>query len=198
MPKTRSFKKAFNKADEYYTPRCLVEPVIPYLDKLFNGNRSKVIYCPFDTELSEYVICLKEAGYTVIYGDIKTGQDFFEKPIPDNADIVISNPPFSCKLKVFEKCFYSNKPFMLLMNLMAINYQDVTGLFEFWERSSQTPVQLLIFDKKVSFNGNTSSFNSSYITWKVLDRTTFCHLENNNSGKYYEPATAYKKQGDII
>ena len=191
--KTRSFRKAFNKADEYYTPKILVTSLLPYLSTYFNGDTDKVIYCPFDTEVSEYVIVLKEAGYKVTYGDIKTGQDFFEKPIPDDVDIIISNPPFSLKYKVFEKCFISKKPFILLMNLMAINYNEIGELFSFYEQQTKVAVQFLIFDKKVSFNGHTSSFNSSYVTWKFLPHTTFCHLENNNTGKYYEPATAYKR-----
>lgn len=43
-------------------------------------------------------------------------------------------------------------------------------------------VILLIVDKKVSFDGNTASFNNSYFCKDVLPRDLmFAHLEHNNS-----------------
>ena len=173
----------------------LVSPLIPYLDNIFCiaanavelGRKSVTVYCPFDTEKSEYVITLKEAGYTVIYGDIKAGQDFFSKPIPPEADIVISNPPFSRKLEVFRKCIDEGKPFALLMNMMAINYQEIGELFS----SVGSDIQFIIPDKKVSFDGKTASFCSGYVCYKFIKETEFIHLPHNNSGKNYVPAAAY-------
>jgi len=47
-------------------------------------------------------------------------------------------------------------------------------------------IELLIVDKKVSFDGNTSSFNSSFFCKGVLPRELiFCSLEHNNSNKFY-------------
>jgi len=55
-------------------------------------------------------------------------------------------------------------------------------------------LQLLIVDKKVSFNGKTASFNSSYFCNNLLPNDLiFTHLENNNSGKYYIPSRMYDK-----
>lgn len=202
MNKARSLKRAFNVKDDYYTPRILVEPLIPYLDDFFciagnNPPRSRsfhTIYYPFDTEQSEYVIVLKEAGFNVIYGDIKTGQDFFEKPIPQEAGIVVSNIPFSQKKRIFERCFAEDKPFCLLCNLMAANYNEITNLFRETEELGKEPVQFLIPDKKVSFDGNTSSFNSAYFTWRFVGRTQYFHLQHDNKGKNYVPASAYRLQ----
>ena len=48
-------------------------------------------------------------------------------------------------------------------------------------------------DKKVSFNGRTSSFNTSYFCWYFLPMGyMMCHLENNNSGKHYVPSRMYE------
>lgn len=199
----KSLNHFYNVQDEYYTPKILVTPLLAILEEYFKklsstvGKESKkqiknrLIYCPFDTQYSEYVIVLKEAGYRVIYGDISTGQDFFKLPIPKEVDIVISNPPFSRKKKVFEKCFAAQKPFILLMNMMSINYDEINNLFRTIQDKGQEPVQFLIPDKKVSFNGNTSSFNSGYITWNILKHTQFFHLEHHNAGKDFTPATRY-------
>jgi hypothetical protein len=59
-----------SKYDEKYTPRYAVLPIIKYLPK------DKVIWCPFDTKNSEFVIALKENGFEVVHSHIATGQDF--------------------------------------------------------------------------------------------------------------------------
>ena len=58
--------------DEQYTPRHAVLPIIKYLPKI------AVVWCPFDTENSEFVIALKEAGYKVVYSHIFTGAGLFQ------------------------------------------------------------------------------------------------------------------------
>ena len=76
--------------DEQYTPQYAVLPILKYLPK------GKIIWCPFDTEHSEFVIALEENGFEVIHSHIKTGQDLFEYE-PAKCDIIVSNPPFSIK-----------------------------------------------------------------------------------------------------
>lgn len=160
-----------------------------------NINRKLVVYCPFDTEESEYVRYFKENGAEVIHGDIKTGQDFFENPIPE-CDLVISNPPFSRKREVFSKLFAAGIPFALLMNLQAMQYQEMGQLF-FEEQQRTEAIQFIIPDKKVSFDGHTSAFCSGYYCWKFVEKTSFVHLPHNNSGKFYVPAYSLTKQGDV-
>ena len=94
--------------DEQYTPRHAVLPIVKYLP------RNAVIWCPFDTENSEFVIALKEAGHEVVFSHIFTGQDFFEYE-PEHWDIIVSNPPFSRKREVVERCLALEKPFALLV-----------------------------------------------------------------------------------
>jgi len=47
--------------DEVYTPFYAVEPILKYL------KPNSKIWCPFDTEDSEFVIQLKKSGHKVIY-----------------------------------------------------------------------------------------------------------------------------------
>lgn len=165
--------KSFNIKDEYYTPKLLVEPILKYI------KPNSIIWCPFDTSTSEYVILLKEAGHNVIFSHIKDDKDFLNYT-PDYFDYIISNPPFSIKLKVLEKCYKLNKPFALLLGLPILNYQEVGAFF------LNKNLQLLIFDKKVSFDGNTASFNNSYFCHNFLPNDIiFHHLEHNNSGNNF-------------
>lgn len=180
----KSFNHAFNAQDEYYTPSCLVEIIIQDLTEWrnafrWNYRREPIIWCPFDKPESKYVEILKKYGFEVIHSHIDEGKDFFSE-LP-NFDIAISNPPFSKKVDVFKRLFGMQKPFMMLMNMMAINYQEVGKLFA----DHGSSIQFLIPDKKVSFNGKTSSFCSGYVCYGCLSKTKFIHMDNNNTGKNF-------------
>lgn len=193
----KSFNKAYNVQDDYHTPPMLVNMLLPYIKDYFDNRERRgihIIYCPFDTPDSEYVRIFSRKGYLVTYGSIETGQDFFENTIPDCVDLVISNPPFSRKLDVFRKLVEADKPFAMLMNLMAINYQEIG---EFFSSLPKGDIQFIIPDKKVSFDGRTSSFCSGYVCYKFIDHTEFVHLPHNNTGKNYEPAFHYRKMRQI-
>ena len=160
----------FNIKDEYYTPPILVKPIIKYI------KPGSTIWCPFDTEDSEFVILLKEAGFNVLYSHIWYGQDFFNYEPKEKYDYIISNPPFTRKLEVFKRLYELNKPFAMICGLPILNYQEVGSFF------LDKELQLLIFDKKISFDGNTASFNNSYFCKGILPRDIiFEHLEHNNT-----------------
>ena len=168
-------KKAEN--DERYTPAILVKPILEYVTK------GSTVWCPFDLENSEFVIALKEHGCKVIHSHIKTGQDFFEYEPEEDYDYIISNPPFSSKLQVLERLYALEKPFAMLLNLECLNYQQV-GTF-FLDKN----LELLIVDKKVSFDGKMPSFNTSYFCNKMLpEKLKFVHLEHNNTNKHFVPS----------
>lgn len=184
-------KNHYKVNDELYTPKKLVDILKPYLSawaKKFEGenNRPPVIWCPFDTVDSEYVITLGEWGYTVIYSHIADDKDFFTYE-PTTWDIAISNPPFSKKMDIFHRLFNFGKPFVMLCNEMIINYQEVANLFTKYE------IQMLCPDKKCSFTGTTSSFACGYFCWKFLpSNLIFCHMEDNNTGVNFVPAKLFK------
>ena len=159
--------------DEMYTPPILVKPILKYL------KPNSTIWCPFDNEDSEFVIAFKEAGHKVVYSHIAYGQDFFTYE-PKEYDYIISNPPFSRKLEVLKRLYLLNKPFAMILGLPILNYQEIGNFF------IGKDLQLLIVDKKVSFNGNTASFNNSYFCHKILPKDIiFEHLEHNNSNKNF-------------
>ena len=157
------------KQDEYYTPEIPVKPILQFI------KPHSIIWCPFDTSTSEYVLILKSEGHIVIHSHINEGKDFFNYT-PDAFDYIISNPPFSRKKEVLARCYELKKPFAILLGLPILNYQEIGNFF------LDKELQLLIFDKKVSFDGNTASFNSSYFCYNFLPKQLiFFHLEHNNT-----------------
>lgn len=125
MPRLNNFNKSTGSRqinDEQYTPKILVKPILKYAKKF------ERIWCPFDTENSEFVIGLKKVGCKVIHSHIEEGKDFF-KYTPKRFDAVVSNPPFSCKLDVLERLYTLDVPFALVLGLPILNYQEVGEFF---------------------------------------------------------------------
>ena len=146
------------KNDECFTPRYAIEPIIKYIP------RDKTIWCPFDTADSEFVKMLTEKGYNVTYSHISQGQDFYTYE-PDKWDIIISNPPFTNKRKIFERALSFNKPFALLMTNTWLNDSAPKQLFK------DKDLQLLMFEQRIEFNNMKKiTFSSSYYCWNLLPK----------------------------
>ena len=142
--------------DECYTPESAVNILEEFVVK-FNG---KTIWCPFDKKNSWFVIKLKEWGFNVINSHIEDGKDFYTYE-PDNWDLIISNPPFTNKRKIFERCIAFGKPFALIMTNVWLNDKAPFDVFG-------EDLQLLVIKDRINFldkNGNSMgrpSFSSSY------------------------------------
>ena len=146
------------KNDECYTPQYAIEPLLKYLDK------NKIIWCPFDTQDSNFVKLLKQNGFNVVCSHISTGQDFYEYE-PKQWDIIVSNPPFTNKRKIFERALSFNKPFALLMTNTWLNDSAPKQLFK------EKDLQLLMFEQRIQFNNqNKITFSSSYYCWNLLPK----------------------------
>lgn len=124
------------EGDELYTPRYAVEPIEEYIAP------QSTIWCPFDTEESMYVQCLREK-HNVIYTHLALGQDFFTEDVP-KCDYIISNPPFSKKFEVLERLLDIGKPFAIIFPLPSIQTAKNFDLIE--------QCQLLVFDRRIKFH----------------------------------------------
>ena len=127
------------KDDEYYTPDYAVRPIIKYL------KPDSTIWCPFDTEESEFVKQFRTAGFDVIATHIWNGQDFFNMQLPD-CDYIISNPPYSKKLKILVKLFEIGVPWAMLIS--------VPGMFDGKTRYNimkDNPVEIMAFDSRIQY-----------------------------------------------
>ena len=63
-----------DKNDEFLTPKEAVEPLLKYIESFCKkiGKSTCTIWCPFDTEESEYVKIFK-TKYNVVYSHINNG-----------------------------------------------------------------------------------------------------------------------------
>lgn len=93
-------------SDEWYTPKFLVDKCLELVDL-----KDKIVICPFDTDNSIFVQdikqkrCIKDLIYNI--------RDFMDKKYI--YDVLITNPPFSIKEQVFEKCLQNNQDFILVL-----------------------------------------------------------------------------------
>lgn len=98
------------KTDEWYSPKSIVE----LMYNLLNPKANSSIICPFDTDKSNFVKIGMEQGYKVQYGMT----DWLEADY--DYDYLITNPPFSIKDQVIEKCLKSSKPSALVLPIDAM------------------------------------------------------------------------------
>lgn len=150
--------------DECFTPEYGVKPIIKYLDK------SKIVWCPFDTDDSNFVKLLKQEGYNVVNSHISNGQDFYNYE-PETWDVIVSNPPFTKKRNIFERALSFNKPFALIMTNTWLNDAAPKQLFKNKE------LQLLMFEQRIEFEQKDDSkvkkkitFSSSYYCYSLLPK----------------------------
>jgi hypothetical protein len=167
--------KKNGNGDEYYTPKYIVEILIPYI----KAKGYKNIWCPFDKEWSEYVKVFKDNGFNVTYTHIDNGHDFLKTDIT-GYDIIISNPPFSLKHEVFKKIIDLKVPFAILMSATSIQSAKLMQTL-----SKAEDLKFIMFDKRISYDGDRPPFPSWYFTNLLLDRNEF-YIYKEDPKKLYK------------
>ena len=195
---------AWSSNDEFYSPRYAILPILKYL------RMNSSIWCPFDTEDSNFVKLLKERWHRVYYThkdilikNIDTYWDFFNNDVFSFVDkevflkawegwmsytwwidYIISNPPYSIKWDVLKRLFNIWKPFAMLV--------WVVWLFESKERFEMfknNKFEIMYMDKRVSyfkdFNEQKPSLNPPFssvflCSWILHQQITFEYIIKNN------------------
>ena len=152
------------KNDECFTPDYGVKPILKYIPE------NAVVWCPFDTEESEFVKQIRKTN-KVIFSHICEGEDFFTYEPSEQWDCIVSNPPFTDKRKTFERALQLGKPFALIMNIVWLN--DSTPL-KIWKKYGKD-LQLLLFEQRMRFiqNGKLMgkpTFSSAYFCADFLPK----------------------------
>lgn len=168
MPANKGYLTArTDKAsDEVYTPAYAVKPIIKYIGQA----NFRTVWCPFDTEQSEYVKLLRLAGYNVIASHIENGENFFFYEPEEAYDCIVSNPPFSIKDDVLKRLAELDKPFAMLLPVPVIQGQK---RFDYMK-----DCQILTFDKRINYYMDASrtavqkgvSFGSLYLCKNFLPK----------------------------
>lgn len=151
------------KNDECLTLDYCVKPIIKYIPE------NTIVWCPFDKIDSNFVLELQKANIKVIYSHIDDGKDFYYYEPKEKWDMIISNPPFTNKRKIFERALGFNKPFALIMSNTWLNDSAPKKLF--YEKQ----LQLLMFDRRMLFKNNgvidkRITFSSSYYCYNFLPK----------------------------
>ena len=128
-------KQEFHQDDQYNTPKEIWEMITHLIPK------DKVIWEAFmkDNWSSMSAINLRELGHNVVGNPTL---DFFGEP--PKYDVIVSNPPYSIKKKIFQRLAVLDKPFILVVPISTITKQFVKVL----ERDK---LQMIIPSKRLQF-----------------------------------------------
>jgi len=112
----KTFINMNQENNECYTRKIEADKLARYIYIYKIVDINSKIWLPFNDYESNIYKALKEIGYKNL---IATDTDFYETKI--DYDIIISNPPFSKRSRLFTKLMEINKPFILLQPIMFFN-----------------------------------------------------------------------------
>ena len=171
--------------DEYYTRyehvKNIFERYIP-IEEL----KDKIIYCPCDSDESNFVIYLKEHKDEIQYKDLiytsddfNTHLDLFEK-----CDIIITNPPFSKIIKEFIPILNKvNKKFFILGSMIS--------LCSYW----------LILNRNVKFVRVNENDYFDFIMPEdsnLPNYPLYIYISNMNINNYYKEPKFDKEEKNMV
>ena len=165
--------KTDKASDETYTPAYAVKPLVKYVQDYMKRNNKEAltIWCPFDLINSKYVEVLSTIpNVKVIYTHIDSGENFFFYEPEEVYDIIISNPPFSCKDDILKRLYELNKPYAMLLPIPTLQGQ---ARFPYMK-----DIQYLGFDKRINYYRDAAmtktqdgvSFGSCYLCKDFLPK----------------------------
>ena len=111
-------KQEFNNDDQYNTTADIWQSIADYIPQ------DKIIWEAFmlNNTSSKSIEILTEMGHNVIG---HSSIDFF---VENLGDIIVSNPPYSIKKKIFARLALLDKPFILVLPISTITKQFVKVL----------------------------------------------------------------------
>lgn len=190
----KTFINMNRKNDECYTRQIEADKLVNYLFNHKIINIEQKIWLPFNDYKGSIYKALKKKGFKHLLTNRK---DFYEKIEEKfNFDIIISNPPFSGRSKLFLKLMELDKPFILLQPIMFFNNGTCIKILTKYgaKFGGICPSYRMTFDRNFGFlcpNKNmgfvinnverksTSAFYSFWLCFKTKI-TGFTPMENEN------------------
>lgn len=154
-----------------------------------------VVWCPFDTAESEFVKVLSSHGFHVIYGHIRTGQDFFQAEVPD-CDYIVSNPPYSLKGRVIRRLYEIGRPFAML-----VNFQGIFDSKERFRMFHDKRVEMLWLSPRVEYIGEgnhakRAPFQSGYLCSGICkNQLEFAYMADQQKERGDHPESCTEGRG---
>ena len=138
-----------NHSDELYTPESAIDILLPYLKKDWT-----IWECAYGT--GKLAKSLESRGLKVIG---ERDMDFLGENDgwKETWDCIITNPPFSKKIKFIERCYELKKPFALLLPLTALEGIKIQSMFK------DNGIQILFPKGRIDFNGKKAPW--FYTCW---------------------------------
>lgn len=130
-------KQDFKNNDDYETTETIWKLIVPYL------NDYNTIYEPFYCSGKSGEIFTK-LGFDCIHKD----EDFFLHYNDYDYDIIVSNPPFSVKKKIFDTLKDIDKPFILIVPISTMTKQYFKNKYKNEDITFLIPPKRLQFSKK--------------------------------------------------
>lgn len=154
-------KSPNQKNDEYNTPKYAWEYIKNIIPK------GVTIYEPFWNKTSKSAEYLRElTGNKIIFENI----DFFKhKEYNLDYDILISNPPYSCKKEIFNMLKEIDKPFIFIIPISTIAKKYY---IEWLNKVGEDNVSICIPPKRIHFEmmnskKSSSCFDVIYLCYKI-------------------------------
>lgn len=152
-------------ANECYTRREDADKLVHFLTAKKIIEKNYIIWLPFNDYHSNIYDSLKDSGYNNL---IATDDNFFLYE-PDDYDIIISNPPFQNRTKLFNRLFSLRHPFVILnANMFFNNCNMVYKLIQYSDRIAfLCPSRRMYFIRNGIEDSDISAFYSFWLCFDV-------------------------------
>lgn len=162
-----SIKQNYKKNNDYATSKYIFQMLTSFVDK------SDIIYEPFYLNGSSKTY-LNELGYNKV---IHYNENFFENYNNYEYDIIISNPPFSIKKKVFQKLYDIDKKFIMIVPVSTITKLFIKEIF----KNDIDKIQIIIPNRRLQFekDGNVNKrcwFDCVFLCYKLNLNSSIVYL----------------------
>lgn len=141
-------------SDECYTPKEAVLPLLPFLFKYHT-------YYECTANISSSIVDVMQAeGYNI---NPSMGSDFLLDPVPQDINVIITNPPYSKKDLFIRKCYQTGKPFALLLPVSSLQGRARGKMF------AKHGIDLLVLNNRIDFTGKGAPhFGVAWFCYKIL------------------------------